>query len=98
MKTAPLSRGLLAAVTLALLSGCAGIQERDAAARDLEARIQRAQQTADLALRTAREAQATAQTADRKAEASMDAANTAQAAADDASERASRIVRKAMMK
>ncbi len=98
MKTAYLTRGLLAGAALTLLSGCMTTQEKEAAMQDLESRIQRAQQTADLALRTAREAQATADTSDRKAEAAMDAANTAQAAADDASERASRIVRKAMMK
>jgi len=74
-------------LVLGLVSGCATTDQM----KQMQADIDRAQESADAAL-------AAANAADSKASAAMDAASAAQNQADDCSERCNRIMSKAMSK
>jgi formate-dependent nitrite reductase cytochrome c552 subunit len=82
------------ALVLGLMSGCATTEQL----KQMQADIERAQQSADSAQQSADAALSAAQDADRKAGAAMDAANAAQASADECSERCERMMHKAMSK
>lgn len=81
-------------LSLGLVTGCASTDR----VKQLEADMEKVQQTSDAALAAANEAKSAAGAADSRASAAMDAATAAQNAADDCSERCNRMMEKAMAK